>query len=195
MGLTELFAPREPRAWRAAPDLRALSIEMGLLLQKTNITRDLAEDLQAGRSFWPREVWGENASPPAGLPLDVQLGVRALNRMVTDALRHLPACVAYLARLTDRPVFRFCALPQLMAVATLVELYDNPRVLAGPVKIRRTKAAGLLARADHMSGVRHSLAAELSGLRGAVRATEPSAASTHAVIDAALAALALGGAD
>ena len=40
----------------------SLSNEMGLFLQKTNITRDFAEDLEMGRIFWPEESWKNKAS-------------------------------------------------------------------------------------------------------------------------------------
>jgi farnesyl-diphosphate farnesyltransferase len=33
-----------------------LSNSMGLFLQKTNIIRDYLEDIEEGRTFWPREV-------------------------------------------------------------------------------------------------------------------------------------------
>ena len=38
-------------------------------------------------------------------------------------------------------VFRFCAIPQIMAIATLRELYSNPKVFTGVVKIRKGRAS------------------------------------------------------
>ncbi len=39
--------------------------------------------------------------------------VACLNEMVTDALQHVPHCLKYLARVCDRQIFRFCAIPQV----------------------------------------------------------------------------------
>ncbi len=37
----------------------ACANSMGLFLQKTNIIRDYLEDVQQGRTWWPREIWGK----------------------------------------------------------------------------------------------------------------------------------------
>ena len=34
-------------------------------------------------------------------------------RQITDALRHVPACLDYMSRLREPAVFRFCAIPQV----------------------------------------------------------------------------------
>jgi len=67
--------------------------------------------------------------------------VRCLNHLVADALRHAPECLDYMGRLTDRQVFAFCAIPQVMAIATLALCYDNGAVFEGVVKMRRGQAA------------------------------------------------------
>jgi farnesyl-diphosphate farnesyltransferase len=41
----------------------------------------------------------------------------------------------------DEKIFRFCAIPQLMAIATLCKLYDNKDVLAKNVKIHKGRTA------------------------------------------------------
>lgn len=45
--------------------------------------------------------------------------------------RHAPECLKYLAKLRNRDVFRFCAIPQVMAIATLAKIYNNPKVFTG----------------------------------------------------------------
>ena len=60
-----------------------------------------------------------------------------LNELVTDALELAPDCLAYLSQLRCAEIFRFCAIPQVMAIATLNELYGNPKVFTGVVKIRK----------------------------------------------------------
>jgi len=68
--------------------------------------------------------------------LIVQAQSRALiNELVTDALELAPNCLAYLANLRCAEVFRFCAIPQVMAIATLDKVYDNLDVYTGVVKV------------------------------------------------------------
>lgn len=57
-GLSDLFAASGLESEELAKD-KALSNSMGLFLQKTNIIRDYREDLDDGRQFWPREIWGK----------------------------------------------------------------------------------------------------------------------------------------
>lgn len=120
---------------------KSLSNEMGLFLQKTNIIRDFAEDLEQGRIFWPEESWKNKANTLKELQADEASGLAALNETVLNALGHVPACLEFLECLENQQVFRFCAIPQLMAIATLKELYNNPEVLHKNVKIRKGKTA------------------------------------------------------
>jgi farnesyl-diphosphate farnesyltransferase len=50
-------------------------------------------------------------------------------------------------------VFRFCAIPQVMAIATLEEVFDNPKVFTGVVKIRKGLTARLLLDSGSLDGV------------------------------------------
>jgi farnesyl-diphosphate farnesyltransferase len=112
--------------------------EMGLFLQKTNIVRDYLEDLNEGRSFWPRDVWQTYA--PSLLELrrgDKHKSLECLNELVLDAYKHVPAVIRYLEAIKDPQVFKFCAIPQVMAIATLERLVNNPDVFTGIVKIRK----------------------------------------------------------
>lgn len=131
---------------------------MGLFLQKTNIIRDYLEDIceePAPRMFWPAEIWGryaasldefkEKEATPAALA--------CLNHMVTDAMRHALPALTYMERVTDPRVFRFCAIPQLMAAATLSLCYDNHGVFEGVVKMRRGETAVVLLRTRTMEDV------------------------------------------
>jgi farnesyl-diphosphate farnesyltransferase len=122
------------------------SNDMGLFLQKTNIIRDYHEDLNADRTFWPKEIWSQyadNLEDFAKKPESSQ-SMACLNHMLTDALQHIPACLEYLSHVKDNQVFRFTAIPQIMAIATLAKLYNNPRVLKGVVKVRKGLAAKLM---------------------------------------------------
>lgn len=132
-----------------------ISNSMGLFLQKTNIIRDYHEDLVANRSFWPVEIWGKY-SPELNhferYP-HKKTSLAALNHMVTDALRHVPDVITYLRMLHNKDVFRFCAIPQVMAIATLAKVYNNPDVFTSNVKIRRGLAAKLMVYTKDMDAI------------------------------------------
>lgn len=140
IGLSRLFLASELETSVKLSD-KNLSNEMGLFLQKTNIIRDFAEDLEQGRIFWPEESWKNKARTLEELQADEKSGLAALNEVVLNAFEHVPACLEFLECLDNQQVFRFCAIPQLMAVATLKELYNNPLVLHQNVKIRKGKTA------------------------------------------------------
>jgi len=123
-----------------------ISNSMGLFLQKTNIIRDYYEDIVDGRIFWPKEVWSNYANDIADFkePQNIDNAVKCLNHLVTEALTLIPDCLEYIDRLKKtQEVFNFCAIPQVMAIATLVEIYNNPKVFKGNVKIRKGLAAKL----------------------------------------------------
>lgn len=147
---------------RKHPKNCGLANSMGLFLQKANIIRDYLEDYVDGRAFWPQSVWrkhsktqdlGEFARPTAHsagsrLPMKgsasriVGKGVgeqalTCLNELVADALELVPDCLEYLRRTKTPGVYVFCAIPQLMAMATLCECVDNPKLFTGVVKIRK----------------------------------------------------------
>lgn len=126
-----------------------LSNSMGLHLQKTNIMRDFREDIDEGRLFWPKEIWGRYVARPQELyaPGNEQKARWALTDMCLDAARHSVDALDYLGLLQNQSVFNFCAIPQAMAVATLDECFANPAVLRRNVKIRKSMAVQLLMRA------------------------------------------------
>lgn len=140
IGLSKLFLASKLET-STKLESNSLSNEMGLFLQKTNITRDFAEDLEMGRIFWPEESWKNKASNLKELQASEAKGLAALNEVIINALNHIPASLGFLECLENQQVFRFCAIPQLMAIATLHELYDNPKVLHENVKIRKGKTA------------------------------------------------------
>jgi farnesyl-diphosphate farnesyltransferase len=117
----------------------SLANHMGLHLQKTNVMRDFREDLDDGRLFWPREIWSRYVSHPAELaaPGNEDKGRAALIDMAWDAMQHAPAALDYLSLLKNQSVFNFCAIPQVMAIATLDECFGNLDVLHRNVKIRK----------------------------------------------------------
>lgn len=61
--------------------------------------------------------------------------------MIHDASRHATECLKYMAQLRNHEVFCFCAIPQIMAIATLQNCYNNGQVFEGVVKLRRGQTA------------------------------------------------------
>jgi farnesyl-diphosphate farnesyltransferase len=159
VGLSQLFAACGLEDARlGARSYEPLSNHMGLFLQKANIIRDYLEDIEeepAPRMFWPRDVWGKYCKDLEDLkaPGNRARALAALDDLVTDALRHLPYCVQYLENLRDRDVFRFCAIPQVMAVATYSMCYDNGKVFEGVVKMRRGETAAVFGACGGMADV------------------------------------------
>jgi farnesyl-diphosphate farnesyltransferase len=148
VGLSQLFAATglESQEFFKLPEL---SNQMGLFLQKTNIIRDYLEDINeepAPRMFWPKEIWGEYADALAEFkdPENSKAAVQCLNHMVLDALRHAVPAIDYMARLRHPAVFKFCAIPQAMALSTLALCYNNHDVFTRVVKMRRGETAKLM---------------------------------------------------
>lgn len=106
----------------------------------------LQEDINeepAPRMFWPKEIWGKYADELAEFkePENAQAAVECLNDMILNALTHVEQCLKYMEKLRDPNIFRFCAIPQVMAIATLSLCYNNHNVFTGVVKMRRGETA------------------------------------------------------
>lgn len=156
-GLSRLFSARGYESPEVAHVSTTLANTMGLFLQKTNIIRDYLEDYVDGRAFWPQEIWKQySVTGELGefaLAGNDKQAVSLLNHLVTDALECVPECMDYMAMLQTEEVFRFCAIPQVMAIATLAELYNNHNVFTGVVKIRKGFAAKLILDTKSVGGL------------------------------------------
>jgi len=121
-----------------------LSNDMGLFLQKTNIIRDYLEDVsqKPPRVFYPKVVWSKYAEKIEDFakPQHIKSAVTCLNELITNAMTHAIPAMDYMKGLRDPHVFRFCAIPQVMAIATLELCYNNPNVFKWEVKIRKGEA-------------------------------------------------------
>ena len=153
-GLTELFAVYDDRLEGLAQQPERYK-SMGEFLQRTNIIRDYLEDFVDGRAFWPQTVWHMYLSKEQQLafgigafarPEVIRRGasVACLNHMIKNALQLLPDVFNYLSSIDDQAVYSFCALPQIMALATLTECFDNPKVFTGVVKLRKGMSAKIV---------------------------------------------------
>lgn len=150
-GLSGLFAASgKERDWLSGQ--LTLSNSMGLLLQKTNIFRDIHEDVIEGRGFWPRAIWGHygfNSMKELIDPAREKEALWASSEMVLDALRHATDALDYLTLLKCQSVFNFVAIPAVMAIATLERTFMNPLILKGNVKIRKGETVRLILRSTN----------------------------------------------
>jgi len=119
---------------------------MGLFLQKVNIIRDIREDFDDNRKFWPREIWSEYVDDFGDLfkPENKEKALNCSSAMVLNALDHADECLFYLAGLREQSVFNFCAIPQSMAIATLDLCFRNPSMFQRNIKITKGQACQLM---------------------------------------------------
>ncbi|KAG2010679.1 hypothetical protein GB937_007646 [Aspergillus fischeri] len=119
---------------------------MGLFLQKTNIIRDVREDFDDGRQFWPKEIWSKHVTDFEDLfkQENREAALNCGSEMVLNALGHAEECLFYLAGLREQSVFNFCAIPQSMAIATLSLCFRNPAIFERNIKIKKGEACQLM---------------------------------------------------
>ncbi|KAI8136528.1 farnesyl-diphosphate farnesyltransferase [Fennellomyces sp. T-0311] len=153
-GLSDLFSASALESPQVAANTE-LSNRMGLFLQKTNIIRDYREDLEEGRQFWPREIWGDYADDFADFikPENQENARACLNAMVLNVLDLVPDVLTYMLQLRNQSVFNFCAIPQVMAIATLALVFNNMDVYHRNVKIRKGEAIELILASTSMDNV------------------------------------------
>jgi hypothetical protein len=87
----------------------------------------------------------------------------------------------YMALLKTEEVFRFCAIPQVMAIATLAELYNNPDVFTGVVKIRKAFTAQLILDTKTPAGLHKWFNLLSKEILSKVPEDDPNAAVTKAI--------------
>lgn len=184
VGLTRLFT-----SGTSGTEVTELSIGMGRFLQKTNITRDYFEDVRDKRFFWPEEVWrkyGDTADTFL-VAENVARGVACLNHLITLTLCEVPKVLEYLTQLgeltNDSSVFNFCAIPQVMAIATLLLCYDNKNVFKGSVKIRKGETVSLMQEATSLKGVKRIFARYAQLIKDKIRLADPNASETARACD------------
>ncbi|TKV90716.1 hypothetical protein SEVIR_9G047000v4 [Setaria viridis] len=169
-----------------APD--SLSNSMGLFLQKTNIIRDYLEDINEiprSRMFWPREIWSKYADKLEDFKYEEnsEKAVQCLNDLVTNALIHAEDCLQYMSALKDHTIFRFCAIPQIMAIGTCAFCYNNVNVFRGVVKMRRGLTARVIYETNSMSDVYTAFYEFSLLLESKIDDNDPNAALTRKRVD------------
>lgn len=144
-GLTRLFV-LSGLASPTLSDQPSLTESMAQFLQKTNIIRDVREDWDEGRFWYPKQIWSQHVDQWPDL-FDVAKQDKSLScvaHMVLDALKHVEECLSYMAEIRDQGCFNFVAIPQTMAIATLELVFRNPEVLRRTVKISKGDACSIM---------------------------------------------------
>ncbi|XP_019438186.1 PREDICTED: squalene synthase-like isoform X2 [Lupinus angustifolius] len=185
LGLSKLFHAS------GSEDLASdyLSNSMGLFLQKTNIIRDYLEDINEipkSRMFWPRQIWSKYVNKLEDLKYEENSikAVQCLNDMVTNALLHAEDCLKYMSDLRDPSIFRFCAIPQVMAIGTLALCYNNIEVFRGVVKMRRGLTAKVIDRTKTIADVYGAFFDFSCMLKSKVDKNDPNATKTLSRLEA-----------
>lgn len=144
-GLTRLFVEGELANPRLK-DRPELTESMGQFLQKTNIIRDIHEDFEDGRRWWPKEIWSKHVDNFEDLfkPENLNKALECSSEMVLNALKHAEDCLFYMAGMRDQSVFNFVAIPQSMAIATLELVFRNPAIFNSHIKIKKGDACQLM---------------------------------------------------
>ncbi|BGP21691.1 farnesyl-diphosphate farnesyltransferase [Rhodotorula toruloides] len=174
-GLSRLFSASQKESPYLGEQL-TLSNSMGLMLQKTNILRDFREDVDEGRVFWPAEIWKKYVSEPEELYKkgNEEKALWALSEMTVDTLAHATDALDYLTLLRNQSVFNFCAIPQVMAIATLELCFMNPAVMQRNVKIRKGEAVNLILGATNPRDVSYMFRDYARKIHAKARPNDPS---------------------
>jgi len=186
-GLSRIFAASKLEDPRIAEN-KTLYKSMGLFLQKTNIIRDYLEDINETppRIFYPKEVWSKWVNDIADFKYSktIKPAVNCLNELITDALGHASDCLDYLEILRDNTVFKFCAIPQVMAIATLYECYNNPNVFkTTDVKIRKSLAVKMILMSTSYKNVLEFFQQFVDKFKLAVKPSHPNAEKLNTLLD------------
>lgn len=144
-GLTRLFVEGK-LANPALLKRKELHESMGQLLQQVNIIRDIREDFDDKRRFWPKEIWSKHVDKFEDLfkPENKDKALNASSEMILTALQRADDCLYYLAGIREQSVFNFCAIPQSMAMATLDLCFQNPAMFQRNIKITKGDACQLM---------------------------------------------------
>ncbi|KAG0330423.1 bifunctional farnesyl-diphosphate farnesyltransferase/squalene synthase [Podila horticola] len=124
-----------------------LSNSMGVFLQKFNIITDYLEDLNENRLFWPKEISAMYCEKleDLSMPQNKEQALRCLHHMIFDAMGHVKDVLDYLGMIKHPSCFKFCAIPQVIGIATLNMLCSNYKIFKREnIKIRKGEALWLM---------------------------------------------------
>ncbi|KAF2863337.1 ERG9, squalene synthase [Piedraia hortae CBS 480.64] len=119
---------------------------MGQFLQQTNIIRDIREDHEDHRYFWPKEVWSKYVDQFSDLflPGKREKALHCQSEMILLALGRVDDCLFYMAGVKEQSVFNFVAIPQAMAIASLELCFQNYTMFERNIKITKGQACQIM---------------------------------------------------
>lgn len=123
-----------------------LSESMGQFLQQINVIRDIKEDWDDARRWWPQEVWGKRFDKWEDIfkPENREKAMQVTSELLHIALGNVEDCLVYIAGIKEQSVFNFVAIPQAMAIATLECVFRNPAIFERNVKITKGDACQIM---------------------------------------------------
>jgi phytoene/squalene synthetase len=131
--LTDIFVIGHPEVEDNATELRTHAVGFGLLLQMTNIVKDVTDDWPRGWCFIPESVCTANGTSSSRLLETDQTisGIGAVDQVNHHARRFYADAVSYVLALPSTAVElrRFCLFPMLLAGRTLELALGNPAVV------------------------------------------------------------------
>ncbi|XP_003386611.1 PREDICTED: squalene synthase-like [Amphimedon queenslandica] len=183
IGLTQLFAASGLEDPSIEGNTR-LANSMGLFLQKTNIIRDYLEDIVQDREFWPKEAWSQFANDLRDFqkPSKRRDAIRCLNFLITSTLKLLPDVLQYMSYIKNQSIFNFCAIPQMMAIATLALCYNNGKVFEDMIKIRKGQAVQLIMQSNSSNSLQKIIAYYSKEIFNKIDSTDPSGEETRSIL-------------
>jgi farnesyl-diphosphate farnesyltransferase len=151
VGLSQIFA-KSGNESKNLLQYDKLSIAMGTFLQKTNIIRDIKEDIDESRAWWPTDKIKDYVDSHQELLREdkEEKSLECLNSLIINAMSHIPQCVEYLSLIDDDKHFRFCAIPQVVAIQTLATLFNNKNVFKRTEKLNKTIVARIFMNVNDM---------------------------------------------
>ena len=149
-----------------------LDKSMGLFLQKTNIIRDYREDVDENKQWWPTEIWSKYKPNFKDFSNDIE-SRNCINELVVDAMELIPDIFSYHEHINNKNIFESCAIPQIMAIATLDKCYDNPDIFTGTVKIRKGLALKIMHSSKTMEDVYYWFHKYVTSIRNKIRDDDP----------------------
>ena len=149
-----------------------LDKSMGLFLQKSNIIRDYREDVDENKQWWPKDIWRKYKPNFKDFGNDIE-SRNCINELVVDAMELVPDIFSYHEHIKNKHIFESCAIPQIMAIATLDKCYDNPDIFTGVVKIRKGLALKIMQSSKTMEDMYYWFHKYVTSIRNKIRDDDP----------------------
>ncbi|MCX8197092.1 MAG: squalene/phytoene synthase family protein [Candidatus Micrarchaeota archaeon] len=123
--------------------LRLYAKRFGLALQKINILRDIAFDIQQNRHYWPELLMRKYGLSYKTLCLSEkrQAALKVLRAQIRNALNYLYSAMKYVLLLPKKAirVRMFCLIPLFMAIESYAKCIDNHDLFDPAKKVKITR--------------------------------------------------------